>query len=143
MSKRIMALYHPILTSMVWCSSSNAAENRLKIFSRDRIITAKYEDIVNDPEEQVGKLCQFLQVDIEPEVLDFETHNSSLLGSSSGILIGPGNIDEIVQSLLNILGSQNLATEIGRAARKRVQTDFEISHVTEKLYDLYNHSVEG
>lgn len=84
-SKRIKALYHPILTSMVWRSSSNAAKSGQKKFSRDRIMTVKYEDIVNGPEEQVRKLCQFLQIEMNPEMLDVETHNSSFSGSSSGI----------------------------------------------------------
>lgn len=84
-SKRMKALYHPILTSMVWRSSLIAAKNGLNKYPSDRITLIKYEDLVKEPKGQVRDLCRFLQIDMSLEMLDVNKNNSSFSDSSAGI----------------------------------------------------------
>lgn len=84
-SERIRALYHPILTSMLWRSSTNVALASLDKFTPEQVLLMRYEDLVDSPQSQVQKICSFLQLEYSDELLQLDNHNSSFENSSTGI----------------------------------------------------------
>jgi hypothetical protein len=57
------------------------AENRLG----DRVLTVRYEDIVDDPATQVERLCAFLGLEYEPDLLAIEhTDSAKVLKDQAG-----------------------------------------------------------
>ena len=60
-------------------------------------------------------------------VLDLET----------GFLCEPGDVDEIVGALRNLIGDSNLRTKMGVAGRARIEKMFELDDAVGKTMDLY------
>ena len=82
---RMTALYHPILTFLIWRSSIITTKSAIKTDTDVRIASVQYENLVSDPHEEVRKLCQFLDINMSPEMLDIDSHNSSFSDSPSRI----------------------------------------------------------
>lgn len=62
------------------CSTYTLYKKHLHDFARDNpnAIVLYYEDIIADPQHELGKLCQFLGLECQPEMLDVPfTQNSS------------------------------------------------------------------
>ena len=55
-----------------WIDALNYSEKYLKQYSPDRYLRIKYEDIVSFPNESVDLLCKFLEVKVDPNMLDGE-----------------------------------------------------------------------
>ena len=83
--KRIEALYNPVITSLLWRSSSNALLKHVNQCCRSKMLLVQYEKLVQDPPEEVGRVCRFLGLDYSDNLIQIETHNSSFEPSSTGI----------------------------------------------------------
>lgn len=83
--KRLKTLYNPVITSLLWRSSSNSLLKHVNQCCRGKVLLVQYEELVQDPPEQVGRVCRFLGLDYSDELIGVETHNSSFEPSSSGI----------------------------------------------------------
>ena len=63
-----------------WIDALNYSENYLSHYSKERYFRIKYEDILNYPENSVKKLCEFVGVQVDPNMLQTEKW-SDLLNS--------------------------------------------------------------
>lgn len=84
-SARIKALYHPVMTSMLWQSSTKASMQYSQQLGPAKMMLVQYEKLVENPEKIVRELCQFLNVEFEPDMLQIESNNSSFTQNSTGI----------------------------------------------------------
>ena len=71
---RLRINYHPITLSRLW----NAAVRATKNFNSDpRVMTVHFEDILTTPEKTIRQICQHIEVDYEPTMLDIPQASSS------------------------------------------------------------------
>jgi len=63
-----------------WIDALNYSENYLSHYTKERYFRIKYEDILNYPENSVKKLCEFVGVQVDPNMLQTEKW-SDLLNS--------------------------------------------------------------
>jgi hypothetical protein len=82
---RLKALYHPVVTSLLWKSSMRRIPLIQSEVSAQNLMIVRYEDLVTQPETWVRKMCTFLGEEFEADMLKIESHNSSLQVSGSGI----------------------------------------------------------
>ena len=66
--------YHPILTAKVWNSS---LEYSTEFKDNKRVKIVKFEDLLVDPIGVIKNLCQFLEIDYNPEMLKVPVVGSS------------------------------------------------------------------
>jgi omega-hydroxy-beta-dihydromenaquinone-9 sulfotransferase len=82
-SNRIKTLYHPILTSLLWYSSTKRI---LKFMSHPSVLVVQYEQLVRSPMWQVKRICDFLGLVYSDALVQVGAHNSSYeQNQSSGI----------------------------------------------------------
>jgi hypothetical protein len=81
--KRMKALYHPVLTSLLWQGSANILLNHVDKCCQGRLIIVRYESLVRKPEDEIRRICHFLGLEFSDEMLWIESHNSSFEGSAS------------------------------------------------------------
>jgi len=67
-----------------------------------------------------------------PEVVD---HNVN------GILINPGNIDELTHSLIYLLQDKSLRTRLGFYARKKIEEKFSWKKIVPKVIEVYERAI--
>ncbi len=73
-TKHLLISYDPFWDSLAWKSSIRAGRIAHKRH-RDRILSIRYEDVVVDPKTQIQKVCEFLKMDFEPELLNVHRLN--------------------------------------------------------------------
>jgi omega-hydroxy-beta-dihydromenaquinone-9 sulfotransferase len=74
-SVRTWAGYHPVTTSLLWRSGVRAGQ---RLDRHPRVAQVRFEDVLADPPDVVGRLCQRLGLDFEPSMLDIPWVGSSL-----------------------------------------------------------------
>ena len=84
-SARVKALYHPVITSLLWRSSSNLLLKHAHQCCQGRVLLVPYERLVEQPQEEVGRICDFLGIDYSDGLIQVQTHNSSFEKSSTGV----------------------------------------------------------
>jgi hypothetical protein len=58
--------YHPLLMSKVWASS---LQHTRKYKNHNRVTVVKFEELLSNSEETIKKLCAFLDIDFQKEML--------------------------------------------------------------------------
>jgi len=71
---RVWVNYHPIIMSRLW---NRAALCGLQLMGNPRFMLVKYEDVVADPQKQIRILCDFLNLEFIPDMLNIEAKGSS------------------------------------------------------------------
>lgn len=71
---RLWFNYHPVTMSRLWSGATDAA---LALESHPRVRLLRFEDLVDDPEQTVRDLCDWLELDFEPGMLDVPQWGSS------------------------------------------------------------------
>ena len=87
---RAWANYHAITISKLWNVNLNAANSlgdNPKGTLRDRILTIRFEDLINQPEQILRQVCQFSGVTFAPEMLQVSQSEG---GVSSHKKVAPG-----------------------------------------------------
>ena len=84
--ERLKKLYHPVVTSYLWKSSMRQIELLESLVpSADQVIV-RYEELVSVPGATVRKICETIEEEFDPFMLEVTTHNSSEEGQQeSGI----------------------------------------------------------
>lgn len=72
---RVWANYHPILISKLWVSCIRRAE---KYSADSRVLSVKFEDVVNAPDATIKKICGHCGIDFHHSMLEIEDIGSSL-----------------------------------------------------------------
>lgn len=79
---RLRINYHPITLSKLW----NAAINAAKSFSSDaRLITVRFEDLLENPETTLQTVCKHIEVDFDGNMLNITQESSSIEKDSKEI----------------------------------------------------------
>ena len=66
--------YHPLLTSKVWASS---LQHTKKYKKHNRVKIVKFEDLVSNSEETIKKVCFFLEIEFQEQMLSIPVIGSS------------------------------------------------------------------
>ena len=56
----------------------------------------------------------------------------------SGFLVHPKNYDEFANRIIQVIQNDNLNYSIGKAAREKVEVDFNINTLVKKNIEFYN-----
>jgi hypothetical protein len=78
---RLKALYHPVVTSLLWKSSVRQIPKIKQQVAAHNLMIMRYEDLVRSPETMVRKICE----SFEPNMLNIDMHNSSVQMGGRGI----------------------------------------------------------
>lgn len=82
---RLKALYHPVVTSVLWKTSMRrVAAIRSKVAS-DHLMVVRYEEFASNPGKVVSDVCDLIGENYEPQMLDVSFSNSSDQSGQSGI----------------------------------------------------------
>jgi hypothetical protein len=84
-TERIRSLYHPVITSLYWRSSTNTLLNHAHNCCKDSIHIVRYEDLVTNPVEVVPEICGFLGCEFSPKMLCIDRSNSTFDRNRTGI----------------------------------------------------------
>jgi len=82
---RLKKLYHPVITSMLWKSSMKQIRVARDIIPVENLLILPYEKLVATPEQTIKSLCNFLDEEFNPSMLNINSHNSSESQKSNGI----------------------------------------------------------
>ncbi len=83
--ERLQALYHPILTALLWRTTAKAISPLLERLGPTRCMIVRYESLVGDPERTVRSMTKVLGLSYSPDLLDVREHNSSGPAGNEGI----------------------------------------------------------
>ncbi|MHA1758051.1 MAG: sulfotransferase family protein [Promethearchaeota archaeon] len=78
-------IYHPVVTSLLWKSSMRQISAIRTKMGNDNLMIIKYENLVQNPEEVVYKICKFIGEKFEKRMLEVNSHNSSFQVRDRGI----------------------------------------------------------
>ena len=79
---RLRINYHPITLSKLW----NAAINASNLFKNDvRLISVRFEDLLNQPEQTLQTICKHIEVDFDANMLNITQESSSIEKDSKEI----------------------------------------------------------
>ncbi len=67
-----------------WARDTKKREAYIQKFSASRRMTLSYEQLVSDPEGTAGWLCEWLGIEMEPEMLRYWLHDHHLVGGNLG-----------------------------------------------------------
>jgi hypothetical protein len=81
-SKRNIAV-----TALEWSYKVSRARKELSFVDRNNVLELKYEDLTNETADELKKICSFLQVDYDANMLNFWRTSRDFLGSSHSRLI--------------------------------------------------------
>ena len=68
--------------ALYWRSRVSRGRAAGKALGGDRYLEARYENLVNDPETEVRRMCAFLGLDFAPEMLQYEQAAERFIASS-------------------------------------------------------------
>lgn len=79
---RLRINYHPVTLSKLW----NAALNAANQFAKDtRVISVRFEDLLENPEQTIQTICQHIDVDFDKKMLNITQESSSIEKDSKEI----------------------------------------------------------
>jgi len=67
-------LFEPIIRSFAWRTSALKAKE-LEMRYKENFYTIRYEDLITFPEKEIKKLCEFLEINFESQMLNVEVVN--------------------------------------------------------------------
>ncbi len=71
---RLKANYHPVTTSLLWNAAVRAGDRHA---ADERVCTVRFEDILENPSQEIRRLCEFLGLPFERGMLNVPHVNSS------------------------------------------------------------------
>ena len=84
-SNRVRAIYHPILTSLLWLSSIKLIPKIQTKINKKNLKIIKYENFVLNPEKTIKDVCLFIDEKFEKQMLNVSFSNSSFNKKNTGI----------------------------------------------------------
>ena len=74
----IFSTFHPYYTALLWQRQQLEGIRLLETLSSDRILLVRYEDLLEEPEKQLRRICEFIGEDFVPAMLRyFETEEAA------------------------------------------------------------------
>jgi hypothetical protein len=82
---RIRRLYHPALTSLLWKASVKQILRMKHLIPSENLMVIRYESLVENPDQIVREMCQFIGENFEKDMLNVDEENSSFQVGEKGI----------------------------------------------------------
>lgn len=79
---RLRINYHPITLSKLWNAATNAA---LKFESDPRVLSIRFEDLLDDPKLMLQKICNHIEIDFDVNMMNITQESSSIEKDSKEI----------------------------------------------------------
>ena len=114
--------YHPITMSRLW---NGATQRALELVDHPRVRHVTFEDLTADPQLQMQQLCEWLQLDYEPDMLDVPHYGSSTSTSNEDSSVSNA-VSEQWRSLLTPAEQRSihsLSGELMQACGYKTDTD--------------------
>ncbi len=86
--ERLKRIYHPVVTSMLWKSSIRLIPFLRETVNSTNLFVLKYESLVTSPERTVRAICDVIEEEFEPGILNIDSHNSSFSVDQGHIFSG-------------------------------------------------------
>jgi len=83
--ERISSLYHPLITSLLWKMNIRKLDTLKSKLDETQLFIQSYEEIVTQPDAEIQKLCNFLNIKYETQMQKIVTNNSSEGSVKQGI----------------------------------------------------------
>ena len=83
--ERLRKLYHPVLTALLWRSTALQLQRLQEVMPDSKLCLVRYEDLVQEPEATVQRLCATCGLDYSADLLAVQADNSSLGHGGRGI----------------------------------------------------------
>ncbi|MFN8297153.1 MAG: sulfotransferase [Chitinophagales bacterium] len=127
---RLRINYHPITLSKLW----NAALNAANLFKKDaRIISVRFEDLLENPEDILQSVCKHVEVDFDKSMLNITQESSSLEKDSKEIGFKKERASNWKQGGLNITERWICQT---MCAENMEQNHFEAENIRPNIFYL-------
>lgn len=127
---RLRINYHPITLSKLW----NAALNAANLFKKDaRIISVRFEDLLETPEIILQSVCKHIEVDFDKSMLNITQESSSLEKDSKEIGFKKERASNWKQGGLNITERWICQT---MCAENMLQNHFEAENIRPNIFYL-------
>ncbi|MCG8425793.1 MAG: sulfotransferase [Chromatiales bacterium] len=72
--------YHPVTMSKLW---SEANQQALRLLHRKHFLLVRFEDLVDAPQKEIQRICDFLDITFDPMMLDVPRWGSSNITHST------------------------------------------------------------
>lgn len=69
--KAVVGNKHPYCIAKKWDELQKMCLNAMKIIDSSRFFKLKYEDLIENPQQELRRLCQFLEIDYEESMLKY------------------------------------------------------------------------
>jgi hypothetical protein len=69
-----------------WVKRNHKSRAQAEKLGGDRYIEARYEDLVRDPEPQLRRICEFIELDFDPAMLTYYERAAERLEEMAGAL---------------------------------------------------------
>ena len=85
---RVKSLYHPVVTALLWRANIEQIRQVERVAPAGQWMLVRYEDLVQQPEEEVRKICSLIGEEFHPAMLLVGSSNSSFEARKAGIFTG-------------------------------------------------------
>lgn len=75
------------VVALEWLYKVKKANDDLNRFCKDRFISIRYEDLVQDPEKNINEVCKFIGIDYENEMMNYWKKSNQFIGKHHSDLI--------------------------------------------------------
>ena len=108
MNRAIIYEFDSLLNAQIWARAFSASDQLAKTYP-DRILTIRFEDFISHEQQTLQKICQFMEIQFLPEMLEIAkseealriSKQSALWESNSSAPI-PANIDKFKKNLTDL-----------------------------------------
>lgn len=130
--ERVRASYNIVLATLMWRAAANASLQALKTHGGDRVRIVRYESVINEPEQTVRDVAQWLGLDYTEELLAVPLHNSSTMAFDRG-----AGISKTPQNRWReVLSDREIAVIQKTAGQSLVETGFALEEVRTSALDM-------
>ena len=74
----VFSPFHPYFTALLWRDQQLEGLKLMKSLPRENIMLLQYEELIENPEPVIRNICDFLEEEFEPGILDFYKTPSAL-----------------------------------------------------------------
>ena len=90
-----------------WCYKIHKIETFFESLPPSNKYTLRYEDLLINPEETLEKLCEFMQIEYEPQMIDFYKKSKYYIGSHhSKLIFRPITSENLQKWKINLSGQE-------------------------------------
>ena len=119
-----------------WCYKIHKIEKFFESLPPSNKYTLRYEDLLTNPEETLKNICEFMQVEYEPQMMDFYKKSKYYVGSHHSKLIFKPIISDNLQKWKNNLSGKEIKVLNLLAKRYLKKYGYEVDNVRLSFRDI-------